>query len=103
MCLALKDHNAVMPVRLESAAPRSRIKYSTTEPLRSLASLVMPNCDSKGIFFYPTLTLMIDSYSIFQLLRAKHWQSCIKFVASYKSVQCECNLVPFWTLAPLSV
>ena len=35
MCLA-KDHNAVTPVRLEPAAPRSRVKHSTTEPLRSL-------------------------------------------------------------------
>ena len=32
----LKDHNAVTPVRLESAASRSRVKHSTTEPLRSL-------------------------------------------------------------------
>ena len=27
------------------------------------ASLVMPNGDPQGGFFYPTLTLMIDSYS----------------------------------------
>ena len=26
-----------MPVRLEPAAPRSRVKHSTTEPLRSLS------------------------------------------------------------------
>ena len=32
----LKDHNAVTPVRLEPAAPRSRVKHSTTGPLRSL-------------------------------------------------------------------
>ena len=31
----LKDHNAVTPVRLEPAALRSRVKHSTTEPLRS--------------------------------------------------------------------
>ena len=30
----LKD-NAVTPVRLEPAAPRYRVKHSTTEPLRS--------------------------------------------------------------------
>ena len=35
-CVLLKDHNAVTPVRLEPAAPRSRVKRSTTEPLRSL-------------------------------------------------------------------
>ena len=35
-CVLLKDHNAVTPVRLELVAPRSRVKHSTTEPLRSL-------------------------------------------------------------------
>ena len=35
MCLA-QGHNAVMPVRLEPAAPRSQVKHSTTEPLHSL-------------------------------------------------------------------
>ena len=35
-CVLLKDHNAVTPVRLKPAAPPSRVKHSTTEPLRSL-------------------------------------------------------------------
>ena len=35
MCLA-QGHNTVTPARLEPAAPRSRVKDSTTEPLRSL-------------------------------------------------------------------
>ena len=35
MCLA-QGHNPVMPMRLEPVAPRSRVKHSTTEPLRSL-------------------------------------------------------------------
>ena len=35
MCLA-QGHNAVTPVRLKPASPRSRVKHSTTEPLRSL-------------------------------------------------------------------
>ena len=30
-----QGHNAVPPVRLEPAALRSRVKHSTTEPLRS--------------------------------------------------------------------
>ena len=34
-CVLLKDHKAVTPVRLEPAAPRSRVKHSTTGPLRS--------------------------------------------------------------------
>ena len=35
-CVLLKDHNTVMRVRLEPAAPKSRVKHSTTEPLGSL-------------------------------------------------------------------
>ena len=31
----LKDHNAGTPVKLEPAAPRSWVKHSSTEPLRS--------------------------------------------------------------------
>ena len=38
-CVLLKDHNTVTPVRLEPAALRSRVKHSTTEPLRSLRLL----------------------------------------------------------------
>ena len=33
-CVLLKDHNAVTPVRLKPAAPRFRVKHSTTESLR---------------------------------------------------------------------
>ena len=36
MCLA-QGHKAVTPVRLEPAAPRSHVKHSTTEPLRSIS------------------------------------------------------------------
>ena len=35
-CVLLKDHNAVTPMRLEPAAPWSRVKHSFTQPLRSL-------------------------------------------------------------------
>ena len=35
-CVLLKDHNGVTLVRLEPVASRSRVKHSTTEPLRSL-------------------------------------------------------------------
>ena len=41
ICVLLKDHNAVMPVRLEPAAPRSQVKHSTTEPLRSLYQILL--------------------------------------------------------------
>ena len=42
----LKDHNAVTPVRLELAASWSRVKHSSTEPLRSLDKF----CDSFLLF-----------------------------------------------------
>ena len=35
-CVLLKDNKAVTAVRLEPGALRSRVKHSTTEPLRSL-------------------------------------------------------------------
>ena len=35
MCL-VQGHNTVALVRLKPAVPRSRVKHSTTEPLRSL-------------------------------------------------------------------
>ena len=41
MCLA-QGHSTVTPVRLKPAAPRSRVKHSTTEPLRSHD--LGPNC-----------------------------------------------------------
>ena len=39
-CVLLMDHNAMTPVRLEPAASRSRVKHSTTEPLRSQFGIV---------------------------------------------------------------
>ena len=35
LMLLAQGHNAMTPVRLEPAAPRSRVKHSTTEQLRS--------------------------------------------------------------------
>ena len=40
MCLA-QGHNTVTPVRFEPAALRSRVKHSTTEPLRSLPNVML--------------------------------------------------------------
>ena len=55
MCLA-QGHNAVMPVRLEPLAPRSRVKHSATEPLHSQEymhlisiSLYIQNGDANGL------------------------------------------------------
>ena len=49
-CVLLKDHDAVTPVRLKPAAPLFRVKHSTTEPLRSLALIVI-----KRFNHYPLL------------------------------------------------
>ena len=54
----LKDHKEVTPVRLETAALRSQVKHSTTEPLRS-----QPNvCLSRHI--YLAKQIMISSSKI---------------------------------------
>ena len=37
MCLA-QGHTAVTPVRLEPVTPRSRVKHSSTDPLRSITN-----------------------------------------------------------------
>ena len=42
MCLA-QGHNAVMPMSLEAAAPQSRVKHSTTEPLHQQITEEDPN------------------------------------------------------------
>ena len=51
MCLA-QGHNAVTPVRLEPTALRSRVKHSTTEPLRSL---------KEGVLGPMQMNMLVDS------------------------------------------
>ena len=52
-----QGHNAVTPVRLEPAAPRSGVKYSKTESLRSL--------DKRRT--YPLSTTLLRSCTCFEL------------------------------------
>ena len=54
MCLA-QGHNAVTPVRLEPAALRSRVKHSTTEPLRSHSHIEMSNRKSAHYLYVITM------------------------------------------------
>ena len=58
MCLA-QGHITVMPVRLEPAAPRSQVKHSTTEPLRSQQHTVNPNPKASCLFTSPEQLLLI--------------------------------------------
>ena len=46
------DHNAVTPVRLEPAAPQSRVKHCTTEPLRSQMQTLMYQKSDRRIYQY---------------------------------------------------
>ena len=59
----LKDQNGVTPVRLKPAAPRSRDKHSTTEPLRSFFAYFEQNLTR----VYVLLTLSL-TYSVHVLL-----------------------------------
>ena len=75
----LKDHNAMILVRLEPAALRSRVKHSTTEPLRSLTAGLAKIagyrwCEIKlSCFFFNSLT-ECNKTSVF-LGRGKQWVS----------------------------
>ena len=60
MCLA-QGHNAVTPVRLEPAALRSRVKHSTTEPLRS-HSIISTLFAYGNIVRYDTALVDLTSY-----------------------------------------
>ena len=71
MCLA-QGHNAVTPVRLEPAVPRSRAKHSTTEPLRSLdpfEHLDQHHIRKKQQFYY-TLPYSINITPVLTVLMA---------------------------------
>ena len=58
-CVLLKDHNAVTLVRLEPVDLRSRVKHSTTEPLRSLCQMYV--CMDICIFMIYFLALIYGS------------------------------------------
>ena len=47
------------PVRLEPAAPRSRVKHSTTEPLRSQDPACQMNLDPRVVLDNPFLFLFV--------------------------------------------
>ena len=56
-----QGHNALTPARLEPVAPRSRVKNSTTEPLRSHRIFVMYSMSKLGsnlFFMWTTRTLI---------------------------------------------
>ena len=65
MCLA-QGHNAVMLVRLEPVTLRSRVKYSTNEPLHSLSHTC--NIDTismeMSILYFNIRTLFLKTCSM---------------------------------------
>ena len=76
----LKDHNAVMPVRLKPAAPQSQVKHPTTEPLRSLC-FIIESCYKQIILQrnnYRKMTIIWSfSYNYFEKFQCKNiWKPC---------------------------
>ena len=59
MCLA-QGHNAVMPRRLEPTAPRSGVKHSTTEPMRSSSPLYNTPCYNT-VWIYPNSVVALTT------------------------------------------
>ena len=66
MCLAQR-HNAVTPVRLEPAAPQSRVKLSTTEPLRSHWLLVVSSNYLKKIHDFSIIIQVFFKFHDFSM------------------------------------
>ena len=82
MCLA-QGHNAV---RLEPAAPKSRVKHSTTEPLRSLSYNVRQVQIIKNIFelkFFPFIFLSYDDLIILVLYSVEYFT---RYMFTYTTV-----------------
>ena len=71
--MVLKDHNAVTLVRLVHAAPRSRVKHSTNEPLSKCGGIDFKNhnvypliCTLKSKKAYLQQTLMLYIIHMFE-------------------------------------
>ena len=82
-CVLLKDRNAVTPVRLEPAAPRFRVKHSTTEPRRFLVLVqsrkTANRSDMSKIVVWNILTLSLPSTTKNQYLSAKHVSRTLEY------------------------
>ena len=82
MCLA-QGHNTVTPVSLEPAAPRSRVKHSTTEPLHQQITEGHPNLklwNTIDIFIKMSIIhLWCNDASWSLILCALHY-SCIQLI-----------------------
>ena len=65
------DRNLILPM-LSYKGYHAKATY-----IGYMSSLVMPNGDPRDEFFYPTITLMIDSY-ILTLWKACRFQFCNK-------------------------
>ena len=84
-------------VRLEPAAPRSRVKHSTTEPLRSQSTL----CGISSVFTVCQSTCLLVSSikmvnsSIFEIniLLQFDWFVCVTNVYIYRSISLQIDIV----------
>ena len=63
MCLA-QGQNAVTPMRLEPVAPPSRVKHSTTEPLRSLFYVLNISLSDRRSKWYASPMCKIWPYAV---------------------------------------
>ena len=81
-----QGHNAVAPVWLEPSNPRSRIKQSTTEPLRSLCDISSLQCYSvlSDILVNNELCILLERGS--NVLSTGKGFICLKLPVSLRSL-----------------
>ena len=90
------------PVRLESAAPRSRVKHSTTEPLRSLSRVCDrtkeagealkfevkgPSSNGRSMFNIPSIRAIEPVSSIMYKLTCAHSEYSNHFVYPHSLIR----------------
>ena len=71
------------PVRLEPPAPRSRVKHSTTEPLRSLLQGLMYTVNSGTLARVSFLRIMFKD--MFAMLKIYDWSMWFTYISKWQT------------------
>ena len=80
------------PLRLESAASRSRVKHSTTEPLRSLVIVWVLRLDLQGVLYNQRVYRVNATCDIIKHVRHYKETACVSYCKGSASRSAGCIL-----------